>query len=262
MSVERGKHHTQVVLNGKWDTSHTVKVRVHVKLTFPEDGSCLVVVPTLTVCSNVNFTHLFGFFFSYLVQFERSCNYLLLAVCTEWCSGRICVSCPSLICDRWHICHQLGRIGNDDEVAQMSAFKSQKGSWSLDHFCLWTLAGRRMEARHYVNSPAGEQSRRKKRKTCFSGEFRCGILFGMLLANYHTLFYCSVRRSFTDDIQTYLYFKSYSCGGFFFLLPNFWGQLNVSWADLRLSVKMYVFFILLMEYQSTKWKCWYKKCYI
>lgn len=144
------------------------------------------------VCSNVNFTHLFGIFFPYLVQFERSCNYLLLAVCTEWCSGRICLSCLSLICDRWHIRHQLGRIGNDDEVAQISALKSQKGSWQLDQFCLRTLAGRRMEARHYVNSPAGEQSRRKQRKTCFSGEFIHGILFGMSLTNYNTSFYCSV----------------------------------------------------------------------
>lgn len=122
------------------------------------------------VCSNVNFTHLFGFYFSYFVQFERSCSYLLLAVCTEWCSGRMCLSCLSLICDQWHICHQLGQIGNDDAVAQISALKSQKGSWLLDQFRL-TLAGRRMEARHYVNSPAGEQSRGKKRKTCFSGEF-------------------------------------------------------------------------------------------
>lgn len=41
ISVERGKHHTQLELNSKRDTSHTMKVRVHVKLMFPEDGSCL-----------------------------------------------------------------------------------------------------------------------------------------------------------------------------------------------------------------------------
>lgn len=69
------------------------------------------------------------FFSSYLVQFERSCNYLLLAVCTEWCSGRIFLS---LICDRWHTSTSWGEQETMMKSPKYLRSKARKavGDWT------------------------------------------------------------------------------------------------------------------------------------